>query len=384
MVRSSPKSKIPMGAQLGYEGIAQLLRERIVSGRWRAGQRLPTHRELEAEFRTTSVTVQSALSLLQEHEFVRAAGRLGSFVTDHPPHLHTYGLFFPSMDVEPRYFPRLALAAARVVFNSESRRLRWYDTSDQTGDPKNLRVCDDLNHHRVAGMVLTWIGGKVDDTPLYSPDCDVPRVALHKTPAGCGVPSVLVDFEAFFERAVERLAAEGRRKIACITVGNSDTDCVESRSALKRHGLEYRRYWHLNVGHLCYAAARTTTHLLMSLAPADRPDAFIIADDNLVEHAQAGLIDAGIKVPQDFEHIIAHCNWPEPPAAIFPLTRLGFDTTAMMRTCADLIDQQRRGVTPPELVMIKPVFEEEINAGSAVGSRVPQFTTIPALVAGDQ
>jgi DNA-binding GntR family transcriptional regulator len=121
-VRSKPKSKVPVGAQIGYQGIARLLRERIVNGRWQAGQRLPTHRELEAEFRTSSVTVQNALSLLQEHEFVRAAGRHGSFVTDHPPHLHTYGLVFPQ--IETRYFNALR-SAARVVFNSESRRLRF-------------------------------------------------------------------------------------------------------------------------------------------------------------------------------------------------------------------------------------------------------------------
>jgi DNA-binding LacI/PurR family transcriptional regulator len=157
------------------------------------------------------------------------------------------------------------------------------------------------------------------------------------------------------------LAAEGRRKIACIGIGTDGTDFVESHNALKRRGLEIRRYWHLSVGPNCYPAARTATHLLMSLAPADRPDAFIIADDNLAEHAQAGLIDAGIKAPKHLS-IITHCNWPEPPASIFPLTRLGFDITAMMRTCADLIDRQRRGVKPPERVIIKPLFEEEIAA----------------------
>ena len=203
-------------------------------------------------------------------------------------------------------------------------------------------LLDDVAHHRVAGVVMTWSGSGFSDSPLYNPDSDVPRVALHPELAHSAVPSVNVDYEAFFDRAVERLAAEGRRKIACIAVGNDEDDYVEARDALHRRGLEYRRYWHLHVGPLCNAAARTATHLLMSLAPADRPDALIIADDNLVEHAQAGLINAGVKVPQDVT-IVAHCNWPEPPAAIFPLTRLGFDMTELMRTCTRLIDQQRLG-----------------------------------------
>lgn len=132
---------------------------------------------------------------------------------------------------------------------------------------------------------------------------------------------------------------------------------------MARHGLEYRRYWDLNVGPACYSAARTATHLLMSLAPADRPDGLVIADDNLVEHTQAGLIDAGVRVPQDLG-IIAYCNWPEPPAAIFPLTRLGFDMSALMRTCTSLIDRMRRGATAPERVQMKPVFEEEAALGA--------------------
>src|SRR3954451_1170000 len=98
MVRSKPRSKTPTGAEIGYQGIARLLRERIVKGRWQAGQRLPTHRELEEEFRTSSVTVQNAVNLLKKHEFVRTAGRQGSFVPDPPPHLYPYGIVFPPIE----------------------------------------------------------------------------------------------------------------------------------------------------------------------------------------------------------------------------------------------------------------------------------------------
>ena len=170
---------------------------------------------------------------------------------------------------------------------------------DKPTDPKNLQLLDDVAHHRVAGVVMTWEGSEFSDSPLYDPSCDVPRVALHPTPASSGVPSVVIDWEAFFDRAVERLAAMGRRKIACIVIGADGADNTDALDALKRRGLEYRRYWHLNVGPFCYAAARTATHLMMSLAPADRPDGLIIADDNLVDHAQAGLIDARVQAPED-------------------------------------------------------------------------------------
>src|SRR5947207_12642589 len=122
------------------------------------------------------------------------------------------------MPVEYRYFLAL-LSGARVVFDSESRRLRVYESVlNKPTDPKNLRLIDDVAHHRMAGVVMTWADSEFGGSPLYSPDCDVPRVALQQSAAGSGIPMVLVDHEAFFARAVERLAAQGRRKIASIAI----------------------------------------------------------------------------------------------------------------------------------------------------------------------
>src|SRR5207244_2676807 len=126
---------------------------------------------------------------------------------------------------------------------------------------------------------------------------------------------------------------------------------------LHQRGLECRPYWHHQLGGL-YEAARSVAHLLMSLAPEDRPDGLIISDDNLVEHAQAGLADAGVRIPDELD-VVAHCNWPEPPASVLPVTRLGFDNIAVMRTCTRLIDEQRSGRPTPHNITVNPMFEEE-------------------------
>jgi DNA-binding LacI/PurR family transcriptional regulator len=104
---------------------------------------------------------------------------------------------------------------------------------------------------------------------------------------------------------------------------------------------------------------RNVVHAMMRLPLGDRPDGLIISDDNQVEDATAGLLGAGVRVPEDLK-VVAHTNFPWPTEAYVPVIRVGFSTTEIVHACVDLIDRQRRGQS------------------------VPRLTTIPAAVAPDE
>jgi len=90
--------------------IVSELRRRVVEGLWVPGARLPTRRELEAEFSASMHTVQKALDDLVRDGFVYACGSRGTFVAENPPHLHHYGLIFPRFPREgpfPRFLDRI-------------------------------------------------------------------------------------------------------------------------------------------------------------------------------------------------------------------------------------------------------------------------------------
>jgi DNA-binding LacI/PurR family transcriptional regulator len=98
----------------------------------------------------------------------------------------------------------------------------------------------------------------------------------------------------------------------------------------------------------------------MQARPQDRPDGLIVADDNMVEHATAGLVAAGAKVGEELD-VVAHCNFPWAGPTVLPLKRLGYDARTVLQTCIELIDRQRRGESVPAVTRIEAKFEEEVQ-----------------------
>ena len=77
ITRDAPHDALPM-----YSKISSLLRNRIQSGQYEKGQRLPTEDALVKEFGVSKITIRHALSLLAEERLiVRFRGR-GTFVAE--------------------------------------------------------------------------------------------------------------------------------------------------------------------------------------------------------------------------------------------------------------------------------------------------------------
>ncbi|HUU68288.1 MAG TPA: hypothetical protein VM186_02090 [Planctomycetota bacterium] len=83
----------------------------------------------------------------------------------------------------------------------------------------------------------------------------------------------------------------------------------------------------------------------------ERPDGLIISDDNPVEPATAGLVDAGVRVPKDLT-VVAHANSPWPTASYVKAKRLGFDCLRLIQIAVDSIDAQRCGLPCPQFTSV--------------------------------
>jgi GntR family transcriptional regulator len=70
------RSRVPL-----YVQVASVLRTRIQSGLWNAGNKIPTLEELEREFEVARVTIRQAVDILREEGLLQARQGLGTFVS---------------------------------------------------------------------------------------------------------------------------------------------------------------------------------------------------------------------------------------------------------------------------------------------------------------
>ena len=351
------------------------LRNRITSGELAPGSRLPTYRGLQSLLQANMVTVGRAIDQLKGEGFIDTQGARGTFVVDHPPHLFRYALVFPSHPSDatwPRFWEALAKEAATIERDGPCEMPIYYDV-DQISHPGSAsytKLVDDVLAHRFAGLIFAADPWVVRDTPLLS-EAGMPCVSLTR-PQPVDYPNlatVCLDTEGLFHKALDYLVARGRKRLAVLTVPVEMDRLLEfiTREAARR-GMEIQPHWLQAVSPAEPRPAQACMHLLMHGSQSRRPDALFVTDDNLVEYATAGLVDAGVRVPDDLD-VVAHCNFPWPTTGAVPVQRVGFDARECLRACVYSIDQQRREKVVPSPIAISAIFEEELDSASLARGR---------------
>jgi DNA-binding LacI/PurR family transcriptional regulator len=367
----------------GYREIAEVLRRQIVRGVIKPGQLLPTRLKLRKQFRTTSVTIQNALDVLAEDGLVRAEGRRGTFVQENPPHLSEYALVIPSapwkLTLWSRLYATLLNEAAAISESGQRRFLPFYGMDWQTRSRDYPPLLERVQSGRLAGILFATHPWRLIETPVLDKP-GIPRVALMSGPGMPHVAKVAFD-GSFWKKALDYFAARGRKRIALISTSVRDS-LREIQPLLSARGMTMRGTWMMPVSPQTPEGARTFIQLMWD-ARGERPDALVIADDNLIEEATAGLAATGVRVGEELE-VIAHCNFPWLGPTPLPLKRLGFDIRSVLWTCIDLLDRQRRGESVPAQTNIEALFEEELQRaprspdGEATSIYAPHLDAGPA------
>jgi GntR family transcriptional regulator len=89
-VKSTPnydRSRVPL-----YLQVASVMRQRIESGRWTEGDKIPTIEEFEEEFGVARVTIRQAIDLLSKEGLVDARQGRGTFISGRPKAKHWFNL----------------------------------------------------------------------------------------------------------------------------------------------------------------------------------------------------------------------------------------------------------------------------------------------------
>jgi DNA-binding LacI/PurR family transcriptional regulator len=346
------------------ESIVSHIRHQIVEGELPPGVQLPTRNELERRYQVSRDTVQRALDRLAEEEFVYTNGRRGTYVSKYPPHLSHYALIFQShpgigVDNWSQFEEALYHEAISRPSSPERRLSAYLDVANTINSTDYQRLEREVTNQRLAGLIFAFEPEALRNTPLLQ-DPRVARVAIFGEPLR--MPTVSFSMFSFIDRALDFVASRGRRRVALISHEHSGSrDNRYFAAGVEARGLTMKRYWMQTANVRSAESADECVHLLMHPGQDERPDALIIDNDNLAEHALRGLVAAGVRVPEDVE-VVAHANFPLHENLPMPVTRLGFDIRQILDACFDSMEAQRLHQPVLPCITLGSMFESETKS----------------------
>jgi hypothetical protein len=357
---TASETNLPEADSTKFEQIAMAIRRGIVRGELLPGSRLPTWDVLSERYQVGRPTLMRALNRLKRDGFVYASSTRGTFVSERPPHLTRYGLVFAASPGETgdrgwnRFWGALADEAVIISQRGELSVECFYGTGRDGSDALD-RLSRELSDHRLAGLVLVATSGLIRQ-PLFA-DPAVPTVAIFNGNEGPPLPRLYVDFQSFIDRSLDHLLSLGRRNVAVLV--NEGPDFNGYAAAIAARGMNSKPAWQLAASSLHPHTARGVVRLLLDRDNTRRPDALVIADDNLVEHALSAVVESGVRVPDELE-IVTHCNWPWPVSSVLPVRRLGYDARELLERALGLVSAP--AVPPPPRTLLAARFENEVRA----------------------
>lgn len=346
--------------------IEEELRNRIQDGRFPRGAKIPTRRQLMADLCVSSTTLQRAFDRLTEQGYLVSKGKLGTFTTAVSPDRGCCALVFGDEPGEHGW-NRLWTTVLREGSAWKDAKGRYYEPyfikDLSVRSPDHLRLCRDLAEGGVAGMLFVS-DFTLPDSPIFT--SPIPRVVIAASDQKPGKKRSILRFAHGGPHLLRRFAGLGRNRVAAICSPGTAAESKLYIDEARRLGLSSRPEWWLGMSTMPSLAecARRVAHLLLSGDPQTRPDCLLIDDDNLVPHATAGIVDAGINVPADLD-ILAHANFPHPTLAAVPCQRYGTDLRHMLTAAWEQIDRMHAGL-PGQSVAVPEAFTP---CGSDAGPR---------------
>lgn len=345
--------------------IAMDLRQRIVKGEFRPGDRLPTQEELKKQTGAAMATIQKVFDTLAAEGFIGTRSPAGTFVAESPPCLSRYGIVFSghpfSAPPDGTLMSTLAMQCRLMEQKKSIRMALFFGIDGHTDGEDYAKVIADLESHRLTGLLLGSSPRLLMNTPLIERN-GIPRAIVGGDPSN-GIPAVTMDSRSWIRTALDEVARKGRRRVAVVSASMSQEWFTHLESELARRNLTTKPQWRILLHPGLPESARNAVHLLTESREA--PDALLLADDVFVNAALTGILNAGLRIGKDIE-VIAHCNFPLLQPDIFPVRRVGFSVPGFLEKALELIDLQKQGVTPESCAVPAILMDDAAISQDAV------------------
>jgi GntR family transcriptional regulator of arabinose operon len=294
-----------------YRQIFDKLQEDISSGRYKAGQRLPSEAELVRRFGASRMTVFRAMRELQSLGIVTRRVGSGTFVSStSSTGSHVFGLLIPELG-QTEIFEVICqgmMEAQQAMHHS----LLWGNAVPQ--EKEKEQAAEQLCRHYISRKVSGVFFAPVEfSTNRFQ--------ANHRIVAALDrahIPVVLLDrcLEPYPQRskydlvgidnrrtgylATEHLINVGAKRIVFFARPNS-APTVDARIAGYREALMSRSGKYLH--DLVRLGDASDTKFIKSILRKDRPDSFLCANDHTAGNLMHTLISLGQRIPEDIRMV---------------------------------------------------------------------------------
>ncbi len=329
------------------------IRERIVSGAWRPGMKLPPRTRFAADFTAAPLTVQRAFRILLDDGILEAKERIGTRVAPRLPHLSRFAMLLYGTEQDVGHHTRALLMAA------ESLRKRGYEIDcyfvlDLPLDiPENHELLRKLRSNCYAGVFWEAVSRHHLDlfpqfelpmTGFWGPgDSTLPQhlPPLRKEPDVWKLESQLrhlaergVRRVAFLETRAELLPerAEDFRKLAAAY----KLECPAGAFLVLPHEMRKHHF------------AEEPLALLFSPHNAERPDGLILRNETFLAPLEKILRHFYGDAARDVLKVISVCNYPALPDSGLDVSYYGVDMARTLENGLDALAELRRGGRPQQ------------------------------------
>lgn len=263
------------------------LRRRIQQGDWRASRQLPSRAALAKQLGVSLMTLQRAMVALERAGWIESRGAAGTVVARRAPTRPVYALLLPYPADHPvgfTLFHRALVAAARDIERQQDCRFELvHGQAGRFAEAELARLTTAIDEQRVNGLIQANYPGFLTQTPLWRPNRQVPVAALTYTGEVLGVPAISFSMSDWTQQALDLVVRAGCRRVALLGIWPRDSAPMATyRRQLAGHGLTGPDWWQMYLHPYSAASAREWLQALLALPAARRPEALLIADDNLV------------------------------------------------------------------------------------------------------
>ncbi|HBC85315.1 MAG TPA: hypothetical protein DCZ94_00005 [Lentisphaeria bacterium] len=345
------------------ENIAKELRQQIVEGRLKPGERIPGRSDLVSDYRASLGTIQRAINTLIDDGFLVSKGTFGTQVSTMPPHLFTYGLAIPQPSTETWDSFWLTMSDVAGKYDEEGNiRFNIYRGLVSEGRNSDYqKLVYDIESHCISGLVILGAGdikeGKfirktAVPTVLFDEELKIPELS-----------SVCCDYYSFLDKSIEYLSSKGRKNIALLV----DIKFPEGRinhfhKLIAERRLSSKPQWIQALG-ICRSSipwVKGLVNLMLQQIDGERPDGLIIANDNHLFSAVEGIVMSDLSIGQDID-VVAHANFPLIHPSPTGVERIGFDCRTLLSSCIENITEIRNGKKPGFVRKVHAVYEKDLS-----------------------